>query len=97
MSQIYLYVRHQVEDYIKWRESYDIHAPARQAAGATGEAYVMSDVDDANDITVIQGWSNLEQAKSFALSISLKNAMQQAGVIGSPEIRFLEVNEQSAL
>jgi heme-degrading monooxygenase HmoA len=93
MRQIYLHVRLQVGDYIKWREGFDVHAPAREGAGATGEVYVMHDVDDANDVTVILGWSNLEQAKAFTLSASLKDAMQQAGVIGSPEFRFLEANE----
>jgi hypothetical protein len=97
MIQIYLYIRHQVEDYIKWRESYDLHAPARQAAGATGEAYVMRDTDDPNDVTVILGWKSLEQAKAFTLSVSLRDAMRQAGVIGSPEIRFLEAHERASL
>ena len=47
---IYIYVRHSVEDYAKWREGYDNHAAARQAGGATDEAYVMRNVDDPNEI-----------------------------------------------
>ena len=87
---VYIHVRHNVEDYAKWKEGFDTHAAARQAAGATDETYVMRNVDDPNDITVIISWSDLEKARSFTKSASLKEAMQKAGVIGQPEVRFLE-------
>jgi len=87
---IYIYVRHTVEDYATWREGFDNHAPARQAGGATDEAYVMRNVDDPNEITIVLGWSDLEKARAFTESASLKEAMQKAGVTGPPEVRFLE-------
>lgn len=87
---VYIHVRHTVEDYAKWREGYDNHAAARQAAGATDEAYIMRNVDDMNEITIILGWSDLEKARAFTQSASLKEAMQNAGVTGPPEVRFLE-------
>ncbi len=87
---VYIYVRHRVEDYARWREGYDNHAAARQAGGATDEAYVMRNVEDPNDITVILGWSDLDKARAFTQSASLKEAMQNAGVTSPPEIRFLE-------
>jgi hypothetical protein len=87
---VYLYVRHSVEDYARWREGYDNHAAARQAGGATEEAYVGRNVDDPNDITILLGWSDLGKARAFTQSASFKEAMQKAGVTGPPEIRFLE-------
>jgi heme-degrading monooxygenase HmoA len=87
---LYIYVRHNVEDYSKWKEGFDKHAAARQAGGATDEAYVMRNVDDPNEITAILGWSDLEKARAFTQSASLKEAMQKAGVTGPPEVRFLE-------
>ncbi len=87
---IYLYFRQIVEDYARWKEGFDNHVAARQAGGATGETYVMRNVDDPNDITVVLGWSDLAKAIAFTRSISLQEAIQKAGVIGSPEIRFLE-------
>lgn len=87
---VYIHVRHSIEDYARWREGFDSHAPARQAGGGTDEAYVMRNVDDPNDITVILGWRDLKSARAFAQSASLKDAMQVAGVTGAPEIRFLE-------
>jgi heme-degrading monooxygenase HmoA len=87
---VYLYVRHRIEDYARWREGFDNHAAARQAGGATDEAYVMRNVDDPNEITIILGWRDLQKARAFTQSASLKEAMQNAGVTGQPEIRFLE-------
>jgi len=90
MTPVYVYLRHRVKDYTAWREGYDIHAPARQAAGATGQDYIMRNADDHSEITIIMEWHDMKQARSFTQSVSLKHAMQHAGVIGSPEIRFLE-------
>ena len=88
---VYIHIRHRVEDYARWREGYDNHAPARQAGGAVGEAHVMRNVEDPNEVTVLLAWSDLQKARAFIQSVSLKEAMQKAGVQGSPEIRFLEV------
>jgi heme-degrading monooxygenase HmoA len=87
---VYIHIRHRVEDYARWREGYDNHAAARQAGGGTEEAYVMRNVDDPNEITVILGWNDLDKAKAFTESASLKEAMQKAGVTTAPEVRFLE-------
>jgi hypothetical protein len=87
---VYIHIRHSVEDYARWREGYDNHAPARQAGGATDEATIMRNVDDPNDITILLGWSDLEKARMFIESTSLKAAMRKAGVIGAPQVRFLE-------
>jgi heme-degrading monooxygenase HmoA len=87
---VYIYVRHRVKDYAMWREGFDTHAAARQAGGATNEVYVMRNADDPNDLTIILGWSDLEKARAFTQSASLKEAMRKAGVTGAPEVRFLE-------
>ena len=87
---VYLYVRHHVKDYASWREGFDMHAPARQAAGAVDEPLVLRDVNDPNEITVLLGWKDLPRARAFAESISLKDAAQASGVLGPLEIRFLD-------
>jgi heme-degrading monooxygenase HmoA len=87
---IYLYLRHSVEEYARWKEGFDIHAAARQAGGAGDEGYVLRDVDDPSDITIILAWSDLKKARAFSQSASLKEAMKKAGVIDRPEVRFLE-------
>ena len=42
---IYLYVRQTIEDYARWKEGFDTHLAARQAGGATAEAFVLRNVD----------------------------------------------------
>jgi hypothetical protein len=87
---VYLCVRHHVKDYVSWREGFDMHAPARQAAGTADEPFVLRNVDDPNEITVLLGWKDIQTARAFAESISLKDAAQASGVVGLLEIRFLD-------
>ena len=47
-------------------------------------------VDDPRDLTIVMDWDSLERARKFVASQDLKQAMQTAGVVGEPEIRFLE-------
>ena len=86
---VYLYIRHRVSDYARWREGYDMHSAARQAGGASGTELVLRDAEDPNEITVILGWNELDQARTFTHSASLKDAAQLAGVLELIEIRFL--------
>ena len=85
----YIHVRQTVEDYDKWKAVFDSAAPARQAAGATDETYIMRNDDNPNELVVILGWSDADQARQYAASPKLKEAMQKAGVTGPPEVLFL--------
>lgn len=87
---IYLFIRQTVADYAQWKEGFDNHAAARQAGGATNEVCVMRNVDDPNEIIVVLGWCDLKQARTFSQSVSLQAAMKKMGVVGVPEVRFLE-------
>jgi hypothetical protein len=87
---IYLCLRQTIEDYARWKEGFDNHIVARQASGATDETYILRNVDDPNEITVVLGWRDLAQARAFSQSVSLQIALQKAGVSTPPEIRFLE-------
>jgi hypothetical protein len=87
---IYLLLRHHITDYARWKEGFDIHLAARQAGGATDEALVLRNVDDPYEIVVVLGWRDLAQARLFTKSVSLQRAMQKMGVVGAPEVCFLE-------
>lgn len=87
---VYLLVRQTIEDYGRWKEGFDRHLAARQAGGATNEVYVMRNVDDAQEIIVLLGWHDLVRARAFTNSVSLQTALKQMGVVGLPEVRFLE-------
>ena len=87
---IYLYIRQTVGDYIQWKEGFDSRLAARQAGGATDETLVLRNVDDPCEIIVLLGWRDLAQARTFSQSVSWQMALQGMGVVGVPEVRFLE-------
>jgi len=51
---------------------------------------VLRNVADPHEIIVVLGWRDLAQARTFMQSVSLQEAMQEMGVVGVPEVRFLE-------
>lgn len=84
-----VFVRHRVADYEAWRRVYDDFEPQRGPLGVTGHA-VYRAVGDGNDVTVTHDFDDAEAARAFADSDQLKEAMQQAGVQGPPDIWFTE-------
>ena len=82
-----MYVRLEVVNYSEWRKVFDGFAAARKAAGVTSST-VWQSVDDPNDVTIINDFPTIEQARSFAASGDLKDAMRNAGVKGPPQVWF---------
>ena len=85
----FMLARIDVKDFAEWKASYDSHKHARDAAGMT-EKYLLQDADNPNKVTMLFDAEDLEQAKEFASSDELRETMQEAGVIGKPEIYFLK-------
>jgi hypothetical protein len=82
-----LFVRHTVSDYQAWRKGYESVAPMQKAHGVTAEA-VYQAIDNPNDVTVTHDFVTPAQAKAFAESPDLREAMKRAGVVGVPNIWF---------
>jgi hypothetical protein len=82
-----LTIHHKVKDYSTWRRGYDDHEKSRRSAGITN-AKVFRCVDDPNDIVVLLDASDIEKARAWLFEDTLKMAMQNAGVIGTPSVRF---------
>ena len=86
---IHVIVRHKVADYARWKEAFDANLSTRKAGGELGHRLYAS-ADDPRDVTIVLDWDSLERARRFANSDELKQSMQKSGVVGEPEIRFLE-------
>jgi len=82
-----LFVRHQVNDYGKWREVYDGLAQTQKQAGVVAKSVYRAE-GDANDLTVTHDFGSLSEAKAFAESAELRQAMAEAGVVGAPTVWF---------
>lgn len=83
-------IKHKVKDYAAWKAAYDSHDSARLANGLHN--YVIGrGADDSMMVLVALKADNLEKAKAFASDPSLKERMQKGGVVGAPEISFVNV------
>ncbi len=82
-------VRHSVRDYGAWRPVYDGHEAARTAAGLTN-GRVYRSAEDPSDILLLFDTADRRRAEEFGRSDDLREAMQRAGVVGQPEIRYAE-------
>jgi hypothetical protein len=80
--------RHKVKDFTSWKKSYDAFAGARTAAGLTNGRVTRS-ADDPNELVLLFDAANLDRAKAFSASESLRTEMQGAGVIDKPDLYFL--------
>jgi heme-degrading monooxygenase HmoA len=84
-----LLVHHKVKDYAAWRKVFDEVTVNRTRFGSTGQQ-VYRAANDPNELFVVTDWHNLEEARAYAQSPELREAMQHAGVISQPEVTFLE-------
>ena len=85
----HLLIRHKIGDFDTWKRAYDEHRVARNVAGLK-EVHLLRGVSDPNDIVLLFEARDLDKARVFARSDDLRQAMQGAGVIGTPEILELE-------
>ena len=85
----YILVQHTVEDYNKWRSIFDEQKNIRKTAGCKGES-VFQNADNPNQITILLKWDSLKNARAFTGSNELREAMQRAGVLGPPDVYFLD-------
>ena len=85
----YVLVQHKVEDYNKWKAAFEEHSNFRSQNGSKG-GKVFQNADNPNELFVLLEWESFESAQRFIQSDNLKDAMQQAGVVGMPAIHFVE-------
>ena len=85
----YMFVRHKVEDWAKWKLIYDEHGATRKTAGCKG-THVFRNSADPNEVMIMLRWDTLEDARRFGESQELREAMGRAGVVDQPDVYFLD-------
>lgn len=85
----YLLARQRVADFDRWKAVFDSHADAQRDAGLILER-VVRNLDDATDVVAWFQVIDLEAAKRFVTSEEVPDAQEQSGVLGQPEIVFME-------
>ena len=86
-------VRHKVKDYGKWKPLFDEHAAKRKGGGSKGGRLFRSE-KDPNEVVILFEWEDLGKAHKFAESEDLRKTMERAGVVGKPELYFLDEEEK---
>ena len=80
-----IFLQHRVADYESWRPAYDEDVERRSAAGLS-EIGVFRKAGDENLVLLVWSTENVEDFQAMLTSEELKDKMQEAGVIGEPEI-----------
>ncbi|WP_424725511.1 antibiotic biosynthesis monooxygenase [Methanobacterium sp.] len=93
-TMIYALAIQKIKDYNKWKEVFDEHGKVRKIKGSKG-AIIYRNTKDPKQLVIITEWENMESAKNFSLSEDLKTTMKKAGVIGLPELHYLEEIEKT--
>jgi heme-degrading monooxygenase HmoA len=88
----YVVIRHKVKDYKKWKAAFDAHASTRKAQGCKG-GQLLKSREKPSEVVIVFEWDNLDKARAFTQSDDLRKTMESAGVIGEPEVFFLEESE----
>ena len=86
---VHLLMHIQVEDYKRWRPLFDENEGTRKKYGATS-AKVFQKADNPQDVTILVEWDSEANARRFAESTELREAMKRSGVIGMPQATFLK-------
>lgn len=85
----YMLVRDSVQDYEAWKSVFDSAGDLRSRNGE--QSYqILRQENDSNKLVALFEWDSLDNARKYAASPELKQAMERAGVTGKPEILFLE-------
>lgn len=82
-------IKHPVEDYAKWKDAFDGFIEHRKAGGELSY-HICRPLNEPNSVVVLFEWDSVDNAMAFLDSQNLKEAMQEAGVAGPPEITIME-------
>ena len=82
-------VTHAVKDYASWRKVYDADEPNRKKMGFKVSG-VYADAKDPNMVTLIGTFPSASAADAFMSSPKLKEAMENAGVVGAPDVKVMK-------
>ena len=86
-SGIHVSVTHHVKDFNAWLKAFDAEAASRPTNGLIDRA-IARNLFDSNTVSIIFAVSDLAKAKARMGSPELKKIMTDAGVDGTPAIRW---------
>lgn len=82
-----LAIRHEVQDYDRFREVYDALSELQQQWGVIAES-VHQLAGAPNTVLILRHFATVAQARGLLTSRELNAAMQRAGVEGEPRVEI---------
>ena len=93
---IYVLVRFSVENLAKWKQVFEEAAELRKNFGSKG-VRAFSKADSPNEVIILGEYEDMERARQLFQSQEFRDATKRAGVMGPPDVTFLnEVVKLSA-
>jgi hypothetical protein len=83
-------IQHRVKNFDKWKTGFIAHDSMRHVYDITRYGLGRG-ISDTNTVIVISKIADVKKAKEFSSSPGLKEAMQKAGVSGSPKFSYIDV------
>ncbi|MES2328116.1 MAG: hypothetical protein V4539_00850 [Bacteroidota bacterium] len=84
-----MFIKHKVANYAKWKPLYDADSTNRLANGLHDHIVARGN-DDPNMVMVIFYMDDVAKAQTMAADPKLKEVMKKAGVMGAPEIDYVD-------
>jgi hypothetical protein len=88
-GKVTVVITHEVKDYAAWRKVYDADEPNRKAGGFK-VAGVYADANNPNMVTIFGEFPSVEAVNAFMANPKLKEAMENGGVVGKPDVKILK-------
>jgi quinol monooxygenase YgiN len=88
-------IKHPVEDFEKWKAGFDAFHDTRKSGGEKSYQ-IFRTIDDPNNVVALFEWDDIDNARAFLNSSELKDAMEQAGVSGQPEITIMYIADHGS-
>jgi quinol monooxygenase YgiN len=90
---IVIWVRAKIKDFNTWKPVFDGNAGIRKAAGEISHR-VFYNADNSSDLVLFFEWDSRAKAEAFLHSDVARKAMAEGGLVGEPEIVFVEESRQ---
>ena len=79
----------EIQDYKQFKDEFDAIQDTLRNVGFK-RTYLNRDADDSNHLIVVHEFEDLQKARDFYKSQDFRQCMERAGVIGQPQITFME-------
>ncbi len=80
---------HEVKDFAKWKEGFD-SGEAMRAGNGIKTTGVFAAADNDNHVTILTEFPSAEAVQGFLANPDLQASMEEAGVVGKPDIKILK-------